>query len=643
MLFRLLCAHVFSVAGPVALAFCAISPFVHAETAALRPDEKPVISRKDDLPRHTYQLDVPVTDLYAPENREVLLALANEVQADILSNLEAYNITDDSTVQDFYSVLGVIALLENRWQDYLDLLEQQRSLESKEATRLTMGMYGEALAKAQLSDNDPSADLRANLESSLESLNYDLVQDNIKSAKGRTEILSEALVMGSLDSSYQPIVDRNNGQISYDIASALVGTSFTLDHFLRDAPLINEVYTAYITEHDVAKPDIWEARQYNLSENTDATPVTVAIWDSGVDTSIGTFQPLLWRNPHETADSNQDNDNNTYVDDVHGIAYDLDANRESSLLYPVGEFDEDIQVMQRRVKGLGDIQSNVDSEEAAELRRKLSSLEQDQVAGFLESLNIYGNYAHGTHVAGIAIEGNPFIRILVARMTYGHTLIPEEPTLEKAEAQAAMFRDVIDYFKTYGVRAVNMSWGGSLRGIEEALEANNAGGTVERRKALARQIYTIVDSALRKAIQGAGDILFITSAGNSDNDVTFDEFYPSSYDFPNIISVGAVDAAGDETSFTSLGKVDIYANGFEVESYVPGGDRIKFNGTSMSSPQVLNLAAKLLALNPQLTTEELRQLILDGSDAKELSSRTIQLLNPAASVALLKTDTEAES
>jgi len=96
-----------------------------------------------------------------------------------------------------------------------------------------------------------------------------------------------------------------------------------------------------------------------------------------------------------------------------------------------------------------------------------------------------------------------------------------------------------------------------------------------------------------------------------------------------------VDIAGDETSFTSLGKVDIYANGFEVESFVPGGNRIKFNGTSMSSPQVLNLAAKLLALEPSLSAAQLRRLILDGSDEKVLQTRTIRLMNPAASVALI--------
>ena len=140
----------------------------------------------------------------------------------------------------------------------------------------------------------------------------------------------------------------------------------------------------------------------------------------------------------------------------------------------------------------------------------------------------------------------------------------------------------------------------------------------------------------RKAIQEVPEILFITSAGNSDNDVTFDEFYPSSYDYPNILSVGAVDSEGNETSFTSLGKVEVYANGFEVESYVPGGNRLNLSGTSMATPQVLNLAGKLLALDPELTPSDLRRLILEGADTKQLESREIRLMNPKRSLELLK-------
>jgi subtilisin family serine protease len=194
--------------------------------------------------------------------------------------------------------------------------------------------------------------------------------------------------------------------------------------------------------------------------------------------------------------------------------------------------------------------------------------------------------------------------------------------------------ETVQYFRDNGVRVVNMSWGGSLRGIEDALEANGAGDSPEARKAFARELFDITNDALRRAITDAPEILFVTSAGNSDNDVRFDEFYPSSYDYPNLLTVGAVDKAGDETSFTSLGKVDIYGNGFEVESYVPGGNRIAYNGTSMASPQVMNLAGKLLALYPQLTVAELKALILDAADEKALDSRTIRLLNPKASVAL---------
>lgn len=624
----------------LAASVMALLALASAGTAAAEPvgqptGSKPIITRKDDLPRHSYQLDLKVTDLYLPQNRAALLGMAKAVEADILADLASLDIQDDKTVQEYYGVLGSVALLENRWQDYLELLYKQRALETKEANRLTMGLYSEALARAKLSAGDLHKELKQNMEQSLQDLDYALVQDNIKSARGRTEILSEALVLGNLESSYQPVIDRTSGEISYDIASTLVAVSFTLDHYLRDAPAINEVYSAYIAANDVSKEDIWEARKYDIAADATATPVVVAVWDSGVDTSIGAFVPLLWRNSREIPANGKDDDGNGFVDDVHGVAYDLDANKQSSLLYPIGAFDEDEMFMQAQVKGMGDIKSGVDSAEANALRKRLAALEQGEAQDFFESLRIYANYSHGTHVTGIAVEGNPFIRVLVARMTYGHTMVPEEPTIARAKADAKMIRETVDYFRANGVRAVNMSWGGSLRSIEEALEAHNAGGSPQERKELAREIYSIGDTALREAIRNAGDILFITSAGNADNDVAFDEFYPSSYDYPNILSVGAVDMAGDETSFTSLGKVDIYANGFEVESYVPGGNRIRFSGTSMSSPQVLNLAAKLLALDPSLSTAQLRRLILDGSDEKVLRTRTIRLMNPAASVALI--------
>jgi subtilisin family serine protease len=125
--------------------------------------------------------------------------------------------------------------------------------------------------------------------------------------------------------------------------------------------------------------------------------------------------------------------------------------------------------------------------------------------------------------------------------------------------------------------------------------------------------------------------------------VNFEEFIPSTFDLPNIMSVGAVDQAGDETSFTSFGKVDVYANGFEVKSYVPGGKRVAMSGTSMSSPNVTNLAAKILALRPDLTPVQVRELIVNACDEHKAGDRVVKLINPKKSIEMLQSMQEMGS
>jgi subtilisin family serine protease len=71
-----------------------------------------------------------------------------------------------------------------------------------------------------------------------------------------------------------------------------------------------------------------------------------------------------------------------------------------------------------------------------------------------------------------------------------------------------------------------------------------------------------------------------------------------------------------ETSFTSYGDtVVVHANGWEVESYVRGGSRLRMSGTSMAAPNVANLAAKLIALDPSLTPVRVIDLIERGATA----------------------------
>ena len=120
----------------------------------------------------------------------------------------------------------------------------------------------------------------------------------------------------------------------------------------------------------------------------------------------------------------------------------------------------------------------------------------------------------------------------------------------------------------------------------------------------------------------------MAGAGNEDNSADFEEYIPAGFNLPNLITVGAVDKAGDETSFSTFGKtVVVHANGFEVDSFFPGGERAKLSGTSMASPQIANQAAKLFALNDKLTVAQVKQAILESADARG----RVRLANPRAS------------
>jgi subtilisin family serine protease len=250
------------------------------------------------------------------------------------------------------------------------------------------------------------------------------------------------------------------------------------------------------------------------------------------------------------------------------------------------------------------------------LRKHMQSLKQEDVSTFLEDLGLFGNYSHGTHVAGISAAGNPFVRLLTARITFDFKQIPQvTPSIEQAKKDAAVAVATIEYFKKAGVRVVNMSWGGSVKDIEGALEQKGAGGTPEERAKLARELFDIGKTALEQAMTSAPEILFVCAAGNSDNDNEFAELIPSGLNVPNMVTVGAIDSSGKPTGFTTFGKnVVLYANGFEVDSYVPGGERMKFSGTSMASPNVANLAGKLVALNPKLSPTEIVQAMKQTGD-----------------------------
>ena len=613
----------------------ALGALVALVGATLVTAEKPKITSQDQLPRFEYPLEGKATDILT--DPDAYRMLADKVATDLETLITENDIEDATTLQGILSTLMNIDFENGDYDAALARLEQIRELEAKPANKLTTGLLISSIIETRQKDYASDEAYRgAFAEIYAEKINalpYEIVGDNIKGSKGSAEIVTEALLMGLVDSQIQPGLDKT-GTVSGDVAQGLVARHTYVSAYI---PLQAErvaVMQAFIDANHVEKADIWAARSVDLTEAQNLTPVIVAIWDSGIDNAIFAPKGQVWTNEAEKIDGT-DTDDNGVVDDVHGIAFDVDSDPSTAMLFPLN--DEQLAAYPDQLamtKGLLDLQANIDSPEASDLRSFMGSLQADQVQEFIENLGLYGNYTHGTHVAGIAAAGNPAVRLMTSRMTFDHRTIPDVPTIEQAHKDAAAFTQFVGYMADHGARVVNMSWGGSPAGIEAAFEANGAGGTPEERRKISREIFEIAVTALTDAIKAAPDTLFVVSSGNSDNDAEFSDVYPSGIDLPNILTVGAVDQAGEETSFSTFGSnVDVHANGFEVPSYVPGGQIMNFSGTSMASPNVSNLAAKLLAVNPDLSIGQVVSLITLAADRSE--DGRINLINPQRSFELL--------
>ena len=586
------------------------------------------ITKLADLPTHTYKLPEAPSALVT--NKAEVLELAAAVEKDVKADLEKYDIQDQTAVRRMYGTLLTIAMLKGDAAAARELVVKVRDLQEKPAEKLTTGLLAEAIIKTRESGGaDPHATLRTHLEESLRALPYQDVQDVLKSTKGSFEVMSLNLMLGGIKSGVDPAY--KDGTLSGNLATGIVQAGYVASDILPYKDDIVAAYTAVLDANKTEqKADIWAAREVTLDASAKLTPVVVGIWDSGVDT--GLFPGQLWANAKEVPANQKDDDKNGYVDDVNGIAWSMHSDAESSLLFDIEKAVGNRDQFKGDLKGFEDIQANVDSPESQALKRKLSGIGQDQVTPFIEGLTAYSQYAHGTHVAGIAAKGNPAARLLACRLTFDYHALPEKPTVAQATKDGDAMLKSVAYFKANGVRVVNMSWGGDLKSIETALELNKAGGTPEERRALARKIYDIGYRKLFDALKAAPNVLFVVAAGNSNNNVKFDEVMPSSFKLPNVLVAGAVDQAGEQTSFTSFGNVDVYSNGFEVDSTVPGGDHMKLSGTSMSAPNVTNLAAKLWAVDPKLTVAQVKELIVKNADEKKSGENTIRLMNPKATM-----------
>lgn len=164
---------------------------------------------------------------------------------------------------------------------------------------------------------------------------------------------------------------------------------------------------------------------------------------------------------------------------------------------------------------------------------------------------------------------------------------------------------------------------GGFGSVDDAIEAINY--AIDRKKhgvniriISASWGSTTKSKALEDTIRAAGDagILFVAAAGNDGSNNDSRPHYPSNYDLPNVISVAALNRNDNLASFSNFGTktVHVAAPGKDILSTWLNDAYREASGTSMATPYVSGIAALVVAAEPKITMEKLRERLLRSVD-----------------------------
>lgn len=223
------------------------------------------------------------------------------------------------------------------------------------------------------------------------------------------------------------------------------------------------------------------------------------------------------------------------------------------------------------------------------------------INAIIESGDPMDDYSHGTHCSGIlGAEGNNGKGI--AGVNWTTKIIGMKFIGSNGYGWTSSAIECINYaiwLKRHGIniRVLNNSWGGGSyeQSLADAIkEANNAG------------------------------ILFIAAAINNASDNDIYPVYPACY--PYVLAVASTDEKDGLSWFSNYGAntVHLGAPGSDIISTIPNNGYKLDNGTSMAAPHVSGAAALLLSLNDQLTTQEIKDNLMNyGDNIPALTGKTI--------------------
>lgn len=371
-------------------------------------------------------------------------------------------------------------------------------------------------------------------------------------------------------------------------------------------------------------------KAYRLLRGRKSKTVVVAVIDNGVDIFHEDLKNEIWTNKKEIPDNGIDDDNNGYIDDVHGWNFrgakdgtiieneqaastqfylawkNKFENADTSLLKPEDKSEFDIFRKARK-----DYLEKINSKDSSDMQfaynidynssKLIANDSLDSSGRFYGSpyFKLSQNLTHGTHVAGIiaaernnnkgidGIAGNVLIMPIVATTAGG-----DERDKDIANA--------IYYAVDNGAKIISMSFA-------KLFSPNK----------------NIVDKAIRYA--ETNDVLIVHSAGNDgvDIDSAKNYHYPIAvYDdgtrASNFITIGWNRPLFDfrlAHPYSDYGKinVDLFAPGSDIFSTVPNNAYDYKSGSSMSAPVVSGVAALLFSYFPSLSARQVKEILLKSA------------------------------
>lgn len=363
--------------------------------------------------------------------------------------------------------------------------------------------------------------------------------------------------------------------------------------------------------------------------------VPIAIIDSGVDVKHSYLKGKIWTNPGGIS-------GDSYSDDLHGWNFADGNNRIIDYSY-LGKFSPDTTKyfeVQLRV---------LDGTATDDDKKWINSKKDDE--NFIQELEAFGNFVHGTHVAGISSHLANSARVMAAKIIPTEVKDSELTTsslisffenlglkIEGAFHDAAMdtalwflandesktLADVGKYVGVTGMRVANCSFGTNV------MEARQVVGMVSKSVLhltlndtdVDKYATYFVEKVLADGstfVESANQTLFVFAAGNDGTNNDQVPVFPANLRYDNTISVAATRGYSRLASFSNygVGHVDIAAPGVGILSSIPGGKMLTLSGTSQAAPLVSNVAGRILDTNPKLSLLQVKEVLMKTVDKKE--------------------------